>query len=297
MQIDVFVPLGAQNASPGFVRTLGPAIEERGFGGVWVPEHVVLFDDYDSDYPYTDDGRMPGTGDMGLLDPLIALTYLAAVTDRIRLGTGICILPQRNPIYTARQVADIDVLSGGRLDLGIGVGWLREEFDALNVPWERRGRRTDEYLEILRSLWTEESTSYEGETFTIPADPPARLYPKPVQDPVPVHVGGESDAAMRRAARHGQGWFTFNRPADGLDEPLARLDRHLAEAGRTRDDGFEVTLSPYLHPVGPAELEAYAAAGVDRLIVVALARDADGLRRQLDGLATAVLEPANALAG
>ena len=146
MDIGLFVPLSAFNATPAFLRTLGPAAEERGFESIWLPEHVVLFDEYESSYPYAEDGRFPGGGDVGIVDPLVGLTYLAAVTDRVRLGTGICLVPQRNPVYTAKHVADLDVLSGGRVDFGIGIGWLKEEFDALNVPFEQRGKRTDEYL-------------------------------------------------------------------------------------------------------------------------------------------------------
>ena len=231
MEIGLFAPLGNGNATAEILRTLGREAEDRGFESIWVAEHVVLFDDYDSQYPYSPDGRFPGGGDTGLLEPLTALTYLAAVTDRIRLGTGICLVPQRNPVYTAKQVVDLDNLSGGRVDFGIGVGWLREEFEAVAAPFEQRGARTDEYLQVMRSLWTDEVSSFDGEHYTLPE---CRMYPKPVQRPhPPIHVGGESNAALRRAARQGDGWYSFNRLPDDLDEPLARLDDLLAEAGRT----------------------------------------------------------------
>ena len=232
MEIGLFTPLGNGNASAEILRTLGREAEERGFESIWVAEHVVLFDDYESQYPYSPDGRFPGGGDTGLLEPLTALTYLAAVTDRIRLGTGICLVPQRNPVYTAKQVVDLDNLSGGRVDFGIGVGWLQEEFEALNTPFERRGKRTDEYLQVMQSLWTDEVSSFSGELYDLPT---CRMYPKPVQSPhPPVHVGGESDAALRRAARFGQGWYTFNRSPGDLAEPLATLDGLLAAEGRSR---------------------------------------------------------------
>jgi probable F420-dependent oxidoreductase len=302
MDIGLFVPLSTFNANATFLRTLGPAVEERGFESIWAAEHVVLFDDYQSRYPYSPTGKFPGGGDTGLLEPLTALTYLAAVTDRVRLGTGICLVPQRNPVYTAKQVADLDVLSGGRVDFGIGIGWLKEEFDALNVPFAARGRRTDEYLEIMRSLWTEETSSFEGSLYQLP---PCRLYPKPVQSPhPPIHVGGESDAAMRRAARYGQGWFTFNRLPDELPAAIDKLDGQLAEAGRARQvggvgsssggDGFHLSVSPYFNTLTPEMVEAYAAAGVDRLIVVCLAFTTDDLLTTLDRLATDVLTPARA---
>jgi probable F420-dependent oxidoreductase len=290
MDVGLFAPLGNGNASAEILRTLGREAEDRGFESIWVAEHVVLFDDYDSQYPYADDGRFPGGGDTGLLEPLTALTYLAAVTDRIRLGTGICLVPQRNPVYTAKQVVDLDTLSGGRVDFGIGVGWLREEFEAVAMPFEQRGPRTDEFLRVMRSLWTEEVSSFEGEHYTLPA---CRMYPKPVQTPYPpIHVGGESKAALRRAARHGDGWYSFNRLPDALDEPLARLDDLLAAEGRSRADGFQLTVSPYFNPVDAAAIEAYRDRGVDRLVVLCLAFDVDGLRAQLDDLVANVLEPA-----
>jgi probable F420-dependent oxidoreductase len=294
MDIGLFVPLSALNANAEFLRTLGPAVEERGFESIWLPEHVVLFDDYSSEYPYSPDGKFPGGGDTGLLDPLTALTYLAAVTDQIRLGTAICLVPQRNPVYTAKQVADLDLLSGGRVDFGVGIGWLKEEFDALNVPFAKRGLRTNEYLQVMKSLWTEETSSFAGDLYQLG---PCRLYPKPVQKPhPPIHVGGESEAAMRRAARLGQGWFTFGRLPDDVPDTLVRLDEHLAAVGRSRsDDDFKVTLSPYLHAVTPAMVEAYAAAGVDRLVVVCFAFGLDDLATTLDRLVAEVLEPARAL--
>jgi probable F420-dependent oxidoreductase len=290
MEIGLFAPLGNGNASAEILRTLGREAEDRGFESVWVAEHVVLFDDYQSQYPYAADGRFPGGGDTGLLEPLTALTYLAAVTDRIRLGTGICLVPQRNPVYTAKQVVDLDNLSGGRVDFGIGVGWLREEFDAVAAPFEQRGARTDEYLQVMHSLWTDEVSSFDGEHYTLP---PCRMYPKPVQRPhPPIRVGGESNAALRRAARH-DGWYSFNRLPDALDEPLARLDALLALEGRTRVD-IQLTVSPYFNPVDAAAVEGYRARGVDRLVVLCLAFDVDGLRAQLDDLVVNVLEPARA---
>jgi probable F420-dependent oxidoreductase len=192
-------------------------------------------------------------------------------------------------VYTAKQVVDLDRLSGGRADFGIGVGWLREEFEAVAVPFARRGARTDEYLQVMRSLWTDEVSSFEGEHYTLPV---CRMYPKPVQQPhPPIHVGGESAAAMRRAARHGDGWYSFNRLPDELDDALAWLDAMLAEEGRSRGD-LQLTVSPYLNPVDAAAVEAYRARGVDRLVVLCLAFDVDGLRTQLDHLVSTVLEPA-----
>lgn len=292
MEVGVFVPLGNGNATPEIMRAVGREVEDRGFESIWVPEHVVLFDDYESEYPFSPDGKFPGGGDTGMLEPLTALTYLAAVTDRVRLGTGICLVPQRNAVYTAKQVTDLDNLSNGRVDFGIGVGWLREEFEAIGVPFEQRGQRTDEHLAIMQSLWTDEVSSYEGELASLPA---CRMYPKPVQTPhPPIHVGGITDVAMRRAARLGQGWFSWNQLPDEITPALARLDEILGEHDRTRSE-LVITASPYFNPTTPELVEQYAAAGVDRLVVLCLAFGVDMLNEQLDALATNVLEPAQAL--
>ena len=289
MDVGVFVPLGNGNASPQIMRALGPAVEERGFESIWVAEHVVLFPEYESTYPYSPDGKFPGGAETGLLEPLTALTYLAAVTDTVRLGTGICLVPQRNPVYTAKQVTDLDSLSGGRVEFGVGIGWLREEFEALGVPFERRGLRTDESLQVMKALWQDDPSEFHGELIDLPA---CSMFPKPVQQPhPPIHVGGESDAAMRRVARHGQGWFSFNRlPAD-LPEPLARLDRILAEHDRSRAD-VTLTVCPYFNQVTPDLVEQYAELGVDRLVVLAFAFDLDSMYSSLDELATSVVTPA-----
>ena len=164
----------------------------------------------------------------------MTLTYLAARTSTVRLGTAMLLLPQRNPVYVAKEVSSLDWLSGGRVDLGIGVGWLKEEFDALNVPWERRGRRTDEYLEVLRTLWVDDTSSFHGETYDLP---PCEMFPKPVQQPhPPVHIGGETTAALRRAARH--------RPGLAHLQPVARRAGRGAGRARRRARGGGARAEP-----------------------------------------------------
>jgi probable F420-dependent oxidoreductase len=291
VKVGLFLPFGSANADPDLLRTAGQEIEARGFDSIWVAEHVVLFDEYASRYPYAPDGRFPAGGDAGLLEPFTALTYLASVTERVRLGTGICLVAQRNPVYTAKQVVDLDALSSGRVDFGIGLGWLREEFEALQMPFARRGDRAREHIEVMKTLWRDEVSEYHGEMYELR---PCRMYPKPVQQPhPPIHVGGESGAALRRVADFGQGWYTFNRPPDDLDTPLRSLDELLAERGRSRS---EVTLSvcPYLQPAAPGMLDGYRERGVDRVIGLCLAFDRDTLLASLDQLVTDLLEPATA---
>ena len=279
------MPVGTLNVNPEFARALGPTLEERNFESLWVAEHVVLFDDYESTYPYDDSGRFPGAGDSGLLEPWTALSYVAATTTTLRLGTGICLVGQRNPVYTAKQVADVDVLSGGRVDFGIGIGWLREEYEAVAMPFDHRGARSDEHLEVMKQLWTEPVSSYDGRYYELPE---CRMYPKPVQQPhPPIHVGGESDGALRRTARLGQGWFGFNRQPDEVPEALERLDRALQAEDRTRAE-IEISVCPYFKGTDADGIKRYADLGVDRVIVVVFAFDREGLARAADEAASLV---------
>jgi probable F420-dependent oxidoreductase len=291
MKVGLFTPLANPFATPEYLQALGPAAEERGFDSIWVAEHVVLFDEYKSQYPYAADGRIPVAPQSGILDPFAALAFLAAVTTRIRLGTGICLVPQRNPVYTAKEAATVDWLSGGRLDLGIGAGWLAEEFQALGVPFERRGDRCRAYIDVMRTLWCDDISQYEGEFYQLA---PTRQFPKPVQQPhPPIHFGGESDAALRRVADVGHGWYGFGLDPEATAERVKRLESLLAKRGRTRAE-IEVSICPYMRETTSDDVEAYARAGVDRLILVAASRDAGGLERALDGMAS-VRERAGAL--
>lgn len=281
MRVDLWLPTASPFSTPELLATVGREAEERGFTTLWVGEHVVLFEEYASSYPYAEDGRIPAPPGSGLLEPLNTLTFLAAHTTEVRLGTAMVLLPQRNPVYTAKEVATLDWLSNGRVDFGIGVGWLEEEFRAVNVPWPRRGRRTDEYLDVLATLWTDDTSQYEGEFYSLN---PCQMFPKPIQSPVPIHIGGESDAALRRVARAGNGWHTFNRAPEDLAEPLARLDELLGEQGRSRSD-ITVTVCPYFQPLDADRTARYAEAGADAVSALVVPLDVDSVRTQLDGLA------------
>lgn len=281
MRFGLFTPAANPFATPELLRRLGREADERGIDSLWFPEHVVLFDEYESSYPYAADGRIPTPPDSGILDPLDVISFMAGCTDRVRLGTGICLLPQRAPVYTAKEVATADWLSGGRVDFGIGVGWLREEFEVLGIPFEQRGRRADESIRLLKTLWTEEVPSFEGDFFSVRA---CRQDPKPVQDPhPPILVGGESDAALRRAANLGDGWFGFNLTPERLAELLPRLDEQLGAAGRRRDD-LRVTTSPYLTPLTAEMIDGYAEQGLDEVIGLFFAASADDVPATLDAM-------------
>src|SRR6186713_2009154 len=191
-------------ADPAGAVEAARAADANGFESFWTVEHVIFPDGYQSAYPYSPSGKMPAAPSTPIPDPLVWLAYVAAVTTKVRLATGILILPQRNPLVLAKEVATLDHLSGGRVELGIGVGWLREEFEALGVPWEARGKRTDEYIEVLRALWSADHASYSGrfaEFSNVSSNP------KPAQGLVPIVIGGHSRAAAERAGRLGDGFF------------------------------------------------------------------------------------------
>lgn len=292
MRVGLFTPFSNPFTNRKTLETLGREAEQRGFDSIWAAEHVVLFDDYRSRYPYAADGRLPAGGENGILDPFIALSFLAAVTDRIRLGTGICLVPQRHPVYTAKEVATVDYLSDGRLDFGVGIGWLREEFDALRVPWRQRGERCREYLEVMRRLWCDEVSEHRGPFYELTR---CRQYPKPVQSPhPPIHFGGESEAALERVADLGQGWYGFSLDPNRAAERVRALERLLAQRGRRRDE-ILVSVSPYLAPVDLDAVKRYRDAGVDQIILLAFAPTEDGIRAMLDQLASSILEPARGL--
>ncbi|MCX6512804.1 MAG: LLM class F420-dependent oxidoreductase [Actinobacteria bacterium] len=281
MQFDLWVPTATPLVTAETWFTLGNEAEQRGYDRIWVGEHVVLFDDYDSSYPYADDGKIPVPPGTGLLDPLIALASLAGCTKRIRLGTAMLLLPQRNPVYTAKEVASLDWLSGGRVDLGIGVGWLAEEMEAAGTPFADRGARCDEYLDLMEQLWTQERVSHKGKYWELDD---VRMDPKPLQEPFPpIHIGGESDAAIRRAARRGQGWHSFDRDPEGLAEGLRKLDLELERAGRSRE-GFTVTVCPYSKALNEETVLAYQEAGADSISALFLALDPSSIAPMLDEL-------------
>ena len=288
MRFGLVAALSSPIATPEYLTTLVRAAEDRGYHSLWVPEHVVLFDEYGSRYPYAEDGRVPIGGSNGELEPFTALVFLAARSSTIRLGTGICLVPQRNPVYTAKEACAVDWLSKGRLDLGVGIGWLAEEFAAVGVPWKGRAARTRDYIRVMHTLWQDPVSEFHGEFYDLP---PCRQYPKPVQQPhPPVHFGGESDGALRRVAELGQGWYGFSVDPDALPERLEVLDRLLVENGRTRDD-VTVSVSPYLRGVDAETAKRYDDLGVDQLILPAFGRDADDLVSRLDRLTERIVRP------
>ena len=256
-----FANIGPFGSAEG-AAAVGRSAEAAGIDSLWTVEHVVYPDEYGSTYPYDDSGRMAMAPDTDLTDPLTWLTWVGAHTSTLRLATGILILPERNPVVLAKQLGTMDALTGGRIDLGIGVGWLREEFDALGIPWERRGARTDEYVAAMRTLWSGNSVSFDGDFVSFSG---VSSNPKPVNGSVPIVIGGHSDAAARRAGRLGDGFW----PGKGDLDHLLDVMRREAEAHDRDPDAIEVTWAGDLtageDPVAAAA--ALAAKGVSRVIV------------------------------
>jgi probable F420-dependent oxidoreductase len=272
--------------------------EALGFESVWIPEHLVFPVRLETPYPYSRDGRAPFTPDTPILDPLMLLTHIAAATTRIRLGTNIFVLPLRHPLVVARLAMTLDVLSGGRLCLGVGAGWLEEEFRAVGVDFATRGGRLRECVLALRALWTQEQPEFHGRFFDFG---PLKFEPKPVQKPhPPILFGGESPSALRRAAALGDGWYGVAHDPHSAAEHVAKL-RALREAAGRAGAPFEVTVGNAGGPLDSEALRRYADAGVDRVCVVPWSRGREAIAK-LEELAvvldrysaSAVLTPASA---
>ncbi|MFZ0890505.1 MAG: LLM class F420-dependent oxidoreductase [Candidatus Binataceae bacterium] len=283
MKIGIAFANSGPLSAPALFAHLAKTAEHFGIESIWTVEHVVIPKEYETRYPGSRTGRFPGGDDVALPDPLIPLAYAAAITTRLKLATGIVILPQRNPLYLAKEVATLDVLSNGRAILGIGSGWFKEEFDAVGVDFRARGSRTDEAIQAIRALWREPLAGFHGKHFNFNE---VHSFPKPAQKGgVPIYIGGNSPAAIRRAARFGDGYIpTVGDPAK-LKGILSALKDECARRGRNYD---EIELS-CLGRVRLDDVKALADLGVTRVAVPPPAYDADGLTRGLEKLANDVI--------
>jgi probable F420-dependent oxidoreductase len=279
---------------PEWVTGFGAVCEEMGVESVWAVEHVIVAEDYEPRYPYSADGRMPGNPETVMPDPLEWLAYLAASTSTVRLGTSVLVLTLHSPVVVAKRVATIDALSGGRMELGVGIGWQVEEYAAVGVPYSQRGPRLDEYIDALRVLWRDDHASYDGRFVSFER---VASLPKPVQaGGVPIVVGGSSEAAARRAGRHGDGFFPYVISPDDFAARAADVRAAAVEAGR--DPGVvELSVWPTSWKPGAAlDLDlarSYAEAGASRLVVSAQeagGRSLDELRRFLGDYRDQVLD-------
>lgn len=294
MKLGLLIPLISRYATPGFIRTLGVTAERLHFQSIWVGEHSVMFDEQESKYPMAEslgtDGTMLGNPqDRVELTPFTALAYLAAVTTKARLGTATIVMPQRNPVYTALEVANVDWLSDGRLDLGIGVGWCKEEYQVLNAPFENRGARSGSYVEVMKRIWCDEVSKYTDEYYDLL---PCRAYPKPVQKPhPPVIIAGHVAATFKRIASQGDGWWTIDNTPDQLRPQVEQLKAELAKVGRRMED-LAFVASPYPHKADLKMVQDYAALGVTELVLMAYPDTAESLTGMLEELSAKYMDPA-----
>ena len=266
-------------AEPEAAASVARAAEQAGFESVWTAEHVVLPD------PQVPPSPVPAA--TPILDPAVALAHVAAHTRTIRLATGIIILPQRNPLVLAKELASVDVVSGGRLIFGIGAGYLRPEFEALGAPFEDRGERTDEYIEAIRALWTQEAPHFEGRFVSFEN---IDAQPRPLQDPhPPIVVGGMSPPALRRAVRQGNGWYGFALDVEATATCVAGLRTARQRVDRPAELGpLEISVTPSV-PLDADVVRRFQDAGVHRLVPLALAGNAEDLIAHVEKTAEALL--------
>ncbi len=294
MRFGVHIPHVGHLASRENIATFVRRAEELGFHSLWVSDHIVIPQGMETRYPGRASGRFPVTPDMPFLEPLITLAYAASLTQRMLLGTSVLILPMRHPIIVAKELATLDVLSGGRLIFGVGVGWLKEEFDALGASFAGRGPRTDEYLEAIISLWTQDDPSFEGSHVRVQG---IGFAPKPLQKPrPPIWVGGVSPGALKRAGRYGDAWH-----ATGLISPqelsgkFQEVQNYARKAGR---DPSAIALSVRLDGVGRQDpqqvipyLQELKAIGVSHALVAFPARTLEASLELMERFASQVIPP------
>jgi probable F420-dependent oxidoreductase len=280
-------------SAPDIMAHVARTAEQCGFESLWAPDHSAIPDGHQTKCPYTPDGEIPGGPHAPLVEPISALSFLAGLTSKIKLGTGVMILPQRHPLYVAKEIATLDLISRGRAILGIGSGWCAEEFAALGLDFHQRGKRTDEAMQAVRVLWRDDPSTFEGMHFSFHR---IRSFPKPVQEGgVPILVGGHSRAAARRAARYGDGFYPLTPLVDAdvskidfveeIEALIALLKEECEKAGR-KFDGFDISASaaPKLDTIKRLE-----DIGVTRVSTSLAAWDRDGITRSLEKIANDII--------
>jgi probable F420-dependent oxidoreductase len=277
----VSINVGGPRTAENMVEVVQHA-EAAGIESVWTFEHVVVPADYESKYPYDSSGKMPAKPETWFIDPLISLAHVAAATKTIRLGTGVNIFPQTNPMLFAKQTASLDALSGGRLTLGLGIGWLAEEYQAMGTPFERRGARFDDYLEAVKKVWSGEVVEHESEFLSWHG---FKSYPTPAQKPhPPILIGGTTIKTLRRVVNTADGWYAPSDSQKELTEQIAQLKEMAAEAGRSFDS-FDITTNWRIakHPDALPQLEDL---GITRAVVMLGATGESDPRKAIDLIAS-----------
>ena len=285
MKFGLRLPGAGPYAGPEAITAFAQKAEELGFHSLFMTDHIALPVDIKTKYPYRADGKFFWPPETPYLDIFMVLAWAAAATERIEVGTSVLIASWHHPVNTAKAFASLDHLNGGRTLVGIGTGWMKEQFDILDANFEQRGGRTTEFISLLKHLWTEDLIDFHGKYYDYSG---FKFYPKPTRQPsIPIWCGGKSDAVMRRVAKVADGWHPLYITPQELSEMLVQLDVYLAEQGRTRD---EITLS--CRPVDQSALDEAAIKEYEDLGVELLVADTsfehdslDSVLRELDELA------------
>jgi probable F420-dependent oxidoreductase len=284
MEFGVCLPSAGAKATPENVLTVARWAEQMGFHGLWVTDHVVLPHQVDSWYPYRSHGRWDYAPTTNWLDPLLALSWAGAVAPNVKLGTTILVAPLRNPILLAKQASTLDYLSGGRLILGLGAGWMEEEFNLIGQNYANRGSRVVEMAQLMRQFWSGETVHFQGKYYQADA---CQMYPRPANGTIPIYWGGHSEASMRKVARVGDGWHPTQIPLGELQAGVKRMREICEEFGRD-PDSVPIIARPYdKYPVTPETLEAHEAMGVTHWIIDPIIKDPslDVLRDEMERVA------------
>lgn len=289
VKIAVMPPAGVGvTCDPHWVQSYARLAEHCGFEALVAIEHPLVVSTYSSRYPYNDSGRMPLADATPIPDPLDLLAFVAGATTTLGLSTGVLVLPAHHPVVLAKRLATLDVLSGGRLRLCVGLGWMREELEACGTDFASRGRRADETIDAMRLLWAEsgpDGASFDGEFVSFAN---AHSFPKPYRrQGIPIHIGGTSPASMRRAARRGDGWQPLGIGGEELRSAIADMRKQVEAAGRD-PAAFEITISGVAPRITAATVDKVAGAGVDRLIASGVATGLDEALAELSALAARV---------
>ena len=293
VKIAVLPPVGAGVcADPDWMRAYAVHAEAAGFESLVVAEHPLVVGGYSSRYPYARSGRMPLQNDCPIPDPIDLLMFVAACTTTLGVATGVLVVPAHNAVTLAKRLATLDTLSRGRVRIGVGVGWMREELEACGADFESRGRRMDESIDVLRTLWAdagEDGASFDGEFFRFAN---AHCFPKPLRpEGIPIHVGGHTKASIRRAAQRGDGWQPLGLRGEELQEGLSLLRVESEKLGRDPDK-IEITLSTGVTVATVDSIEEARASGVHRLVAASVTGDLEKAKDELSALAeVARLEP------
>jgi probable F420-dependent oxidoreductase len=283
LEFGCHLPVWGPGATREALITLARRMETLGFDSAWASDHVVVPFEIRSRYPYNKTGDFPLPPTTTFLEPLTALAVVAGATERLRLGTTVLVLPHRHPVLAAKTLATLDHLAPGRVILGAGVGWMREEIELLGAPYEQRGAWTDEAIRIFRACWRDERVSFRGRFFSFPE---VGVNPKPARGAIPIWIGGHTPRALRRVAELGDGWHAAFASPDAMRDGIAKLHEACAAAGR---DPATITLSvrmalPARRPAEDAlaELEALRDVGVRHVVLETRVTDVDDTTRILE---------------